>query len=82
MHHHQQNGRQIILFSGIARDTLIYAGGDQSVHGRALNTTLNGGYQYVHKDGLALNTVINEGAGRLLRQVVLSVTPPLIRTVN
>ncbi|RZA84265.1 hypothetical protein EVY14_26740, partial [Escherichia coli] len=35
--------------------------GDQSVHGRALNTTLNGGYQYVHKDGLALNTVINEG---------------------
>lgn len=71
-----KNGRQIILFSGIARDTLIYAGGDQSVHGRALNTTLNGGYQYVHKDGLALNTVINEGAGRLLRQVVLSVTPP------
>lgn len=61
IHHHQQNGRQIILFSGIARDTLIYAGGDQSVHGRALNTTLNGGYQYVHKDGLALNTVINEG---------------------
>ncbi|ENE0577659.1 AIDA repeat-containing protein, partial [Escherichia coli] len=46
-----KNGRQIILFSGIARDTLIYAGGDQSVHGRALNTTLNGGYQYVHKDG-------------------------------
>ncbi|EJN5567560.1 autotransporter adhesin Ag43, partial [Escherichia coli] len=43
-----KNGRQIILFSGIARDTLIYAGGDQSVHGRALNTTLNGGYQYVH----------------------------------
>ncbi|EOV4425494.1 calcium-binding autotransporter Cah [Escherichia coli] len=56
-----KNGRQIILFSGLARDTLIYAGGDQSVHGRALNTTLNGGYQYVHRDGLALNTVINEG---------------------
>ncbi|WP_136153160.1 calcium-binding autotransporter Cah [Escherichia coli] len=56
-----KNGRQIILFSGLARDTLIYAGGDQSVHGRALNTTLNGGYQDVHRDGLALNTVINEG---------------------
>ncbi|EHW2725197.1 calcium-binding autotransporter Cah [Escherichia coli] len=62
-----KNGRQIILFSGLARDTLIYAGGDQSVHGRALNTTLNGGYQYVHKDGLALNTVINEGGWQVVK---------------
>ncbi|EHU9759253.1 autotransporter adhesin Ag43 [Escherichia coli] len=62
-----KNGRQIILFSGIARDTLIYAGGDQSVHGRALNTTLNGGYQYVHRDGLALNTVINEGGWQVVK---------------
>ncbi|QWU26779.1 calcium-binding autotransporter Cah [Escherichia coli] len=62
-----KNGRQIILFSGIARDTLIYAGGDQSVHGRALNTTLNSGYQYVHKDGLALNTVINEGGWQVVK---------------
>ncbi|HCX5401527.1 TPA: autotransporter adhesin Ag43 [Escherichia coli] len=62
-----KNGRQIILFSGIARDTLIYAGGDQSVHGRALNTTLNGGYQYVHKDGLVLNTVINEGGWQVVK---------------
>ncbi|HBJ0263602.1 TPA: calcium-binding autotransporter Cah [Escherichia coli] len=62
-----KNGRQIILFSGIARDTLIYAGGDQSVHGRVLNTTLNGGYQYVHKDGLALNTVINEGGWQVVK---------------
>ena len=62
-----KNGRQIILFSGIARDTLLYAGGDQSVHGRALNTTLNGGYQYVHKDGLALNTVINEGGWQVVK---------------
>ncbi|ENB4580443.1 autotransporter adhesin Ag43, partial [Escherichia coli] len=59
--------RQIILFSGLARDTLIYAGGDQSVHGRALNTTLNGGYQYVHRDGLALNTVINEGGWQVVK---------------
>ncbi|HCB8648703.1 TPA: autotransporter adhesin Ag43, partial [Escherichia coli] len=62
-----KNGRQIILFSGLARDTLIYAGGDQSVHGRALNTTLNGGYQYVHRDGLALNTVINEGGWQVVK---------------
>ncbi|EPJ2571688.1 calcium-binding autotransporter Cah [Escherichia coli] len=62
-----KNGRQIILSSGIARDTLIYAGGDQSVHGRVLNTTLNGGYQYVHKDGLALNTVINEGGWQVVK---------------
>ncbi|EFF5945301.1 autotransporter adhesin Ag43 [Escherichia coli] len=62
-----KNGRQIILFSGLARDTLIYAGGDQSVHGRALNTTLNGGYQYVHRDVLALNTVINEGGWQVVK---------------
>lgn len=62
-----KNGRQIILFSGLARDTLIYAGGEQSVHGRALNTTLNGGYQYVHRDGLALNTVINEGGWQVVK---------------
>lgn len=62
-----KNGRQIILFSGLARDILIYAGGDQSVHGRALNTTLNGGYQYVHRDGLALNTVINEGGWQVVK---------------
>ncbi|EON9148409.1 calcium-binding autotransporter Cah [Escherichia coli] len=62
-----KNGRQIILFSGLARDTLIYAGGDQSVQGRALNTTLNGGYQYVHRDGLALNTVINEGGWQVVK---------------
>ncbi|EKZ1972042.1 autotransporter adhesin Ag43 [Escherichia coli] len=62
-----KNGRQIILFSGLARDTLIYTGGDQSVHGRALNTTLNGGYQYVHRDGLALNTVINEGGWQVVK---------------
>ncbi|HAJ2337002.1 TPA: autotransporter adhesin Ag43 [Escherichia coli] len=62
-----KNGRQVIWSSGVARDTLIYAGGDQTVHGRALNTTLNGGYQYVHKDGLALNTVINEGGWQVVK---------------
>ncbi|EFA0748655.1 autotransporter adhesin Ag43, partial [Escherichia coli] len=62
-----KNGRQVIWSSGVARDTLIYAGGDQTVHGHALNTTLNGGYQYVHKDGLALNTVINEGGWQVVK---------------
>ncbi|EKE6769400.1 autotransporter adhesin Ag43 [Escherichia coli] len=62
-----KNGRQVIWSSGVARDTLIYAGGDQTVHGYALDTTLNGGYQYVHRDGLALNTVINEGGWQVVK---------------
>ncbi|MDO2772742.1 calcium-binding autotransporter Cah [Escherichia coli] len=62
-----KNGRQVIWSSGVSRDTLIYAGGDQTVHGHALDTTLNGGYQYVHKDGLALNTVINEGGWQVVK---------------
>ncbi|EFI5799926.1 calcium-binding autotransporter Cah [Escherichia coli] len=62
-----KNGRQVIWSSGAARDTLIYAGGDQTVHGHALDTTLNGGYQYVHRDGLALNTVINEGGWQVIK---------------
>ncbi|GCY16338.1 calcium-binding autotransporter Cah [Escherichia coli] len=62
-----KNGRQVIWSSGVARDTLIYAGGDQTVHGHALDTTLNGGYQYVHREGLALNTVINEGGWQVIK---------------
>ncbi|EET6248413.1 autotransporter adhesin Ag43 [Escherichia coli] len=62
-----KNGRQVIWSSGVARDTLIYAGGDQTVHGHALDTTLNDGYQYVHRDGLALNTVINEGGWQVVK---------------
>ncbi|KEN32401.1 antigen 43 domain protein [Escherichia coli 7-233-03_S3_C2] len=70
-----KNGRQIVAAEGTANTTVVYAGGDQTVHGHALNTTLNGGYQYVHTaDGA--DTVINRGAGRLLRQVALPVTPP------
>lgn len=37
-----KNGRQVIWSSGMARDTLIYAGGDQTVHGEAHNTRLEG----------------------------------------
>ncbi|EFA4233662.1 autotransporter adhesin Ag43 [Escherichia coli O40:H32] len=63
-----KNGRQIILSSGIARDTLIYAGGDQSVHGKALNTTLNGGYQYVHNGGTASDTVVNSDGWQIIKE--------------
>ncbi|HCO5006787.1 TPA: autotransporter adhesin Ag43 [Escherichia coli] len=63
-----KNGRQIILFSGIARDTLIYAGGDQSVHGHALDTTLNGGYQYVHNGGTASDTVVNSDGWQIIKE--------------
>ncbi|EPD4252244.1 autotransporter adhesin Ag43 [Escherichia coli] len=62
-----KNGRQIVAAEGTANTTLIYAGGDQSVHGLALDTTLDGGYQYVHQDGMALDTVINEGGWQVIK---------------
>lgn len=40
-----KNGRQIVRTEGTANTTVVYAGGDQTVHGHALDTTLNGGYQ-------------------------------------
>lgn len=46
-----KNGRQIVRAEGTANTTVVYAGGDQTVHGHALDTTLNGGYQYVHNGG-------------------------------
>ncbi|CAI6207936.1 hypothetical protein DJICPGNB_22340 [Escherichia coli] len=33
---------------------------DQSLQGQAVNTTLNGGEQWVHEGGIATGTVINE----------------------
>ncbi|MGG7353719.1 autotransporter adhesin Ag43, partial [Escherichia coli] len=39
-----ENGRQIVAAEGTANTTVVYAGGDQTVHGHALDTTLNGGY--------------------------------------
>lgn len=39
-----KNGRQIVAAEGTANTTVVYAGGDQTVHGHALDTTLNGGY--------------------------------------
>ncbi|EFH3743043.1 autotransporter adhesin Ag43 [Escherichia coli] len=46
-----ENGRQIVAAEGTANTTVVYAGGDQTVHGYALDTTLNGGNQYVHNGG-------------------------------
>ncbi len=43
-----ENGRQIVAAEGTANTTVVYAGGDQTVHGYALDTTLNGGNQYPH----------------------------------
>ncbi|STF43534.1 antigen 43, truncation [Escherichia coli] len=50
---------QIVAAEGTANTTVVYAGGDQTVHGHALDTTLNGGYQYVHNGGTASGTVVN-----------------------
>ncbi|MCA8598888.1 type IV toxin-antitoxin system YeeU family antitoxin [Escherichia coli] len=50
-----ENGRQIVAAEGTANTTVVYAGGDQTVHGYALDTTLNGGNQYVHNGGNRLH---------------------------
>ncbi|WP_148933986.1 hypothetical protein, partial [Escherichia coli] len=46
--------------------TVVYAGGDQTVHGHALDTTLNGGYQYVHNGGTASDTVVNSDGWQIV----------------
>ncbi|NNQ67438.1 hypothetical protein GBS27_24160, partial [Escherichia coli] len=38
---------------GSVSDTVISAGGGQSLQGQAVNTTLNGGKQWVHEGGIA-----------------------------
>ncbi|EOK2459504.1 ESPR-type extended signal peptide-containing protein, partial [Escherichia coli] len=53
-----KNGRQIVTVEGTANTTVVYAGGDQTVHGHALDTTLNGGNQYVHNGGTTSDTVV------------------------
>ncbi|MCV8470761.1 autotransporter adhesin Ag43, partial [Escherichia coli] len=44
------------------------AGGDQTVHGHALDTTLNGGYQYVHNGGTASGTVVNSDGWQIIKE--------------
>ncbi|NNR60081.1 autotransporter adhesin Ag43, partial [Escherichia coli] len=62
-----KNGRQIVAAEGTANTTVVYAGGDQTVHGHALDTTLNGGYQYVHNGGTASGTVVNSDGWQVVK---------------
>lgn len=61
------NGRQIIAAGGIATGTVIKAGGDQSVHGHAQHTRLDGGNQYVHSGATASDTVINANGWQVVK---------------
>ncbi|EJT4821468.1 AIDA repeat-containing protein [Citrobacter freundii] len=61
------NGRQIIAVGGLATGTVIKAGGDQSVHGSAHTTRLDGGNQYVHTGASAADTVINAGGWQVVK---------------
>lgn len=61
------NGRQIIAVGGLATGTVIKAGGDQSVHGSANTTRLDGGNQYVHAGASATDTVINAGGWQVVK---------------
>ncbi|MBX0340201.1 ESPR-type extended signal peptide-containing protein, partial [Escherichia coli] len=63
-----KNGRQIVAAEGTANTTVVYAGGDQTVHGHALDTTLNGGYQYVHNGGTASGTVVNSDGWQIIKE--------------
>lgn len=63
-----ENGRQIVAAEGTANTTVVYAGGDQTVHGHALDTTLNGGYQYVHNGGTASDTVVNSDGWQIVKE--------------
>ncbi|ENM6782847.1 autotransporter adhesin Ag43, partial [Escherichia coli] len=62
-----KNGRQIVRTEGTANTTVVYAGGDQTVHGHALDTTLNEGYQYVHNGGTASDTVVNSDGWQIVK---------------
>ncbi|EPA7337106.1 AIDA repeat-containing protein, partial [Escherichia coli O13,129, 135:H26] len=63
-----ENGRQIVAAEGTANTTVVYAGGDQTVHGYALDTTLNGGNQYVHNGGTASDTVVNSDGWQIVKE--------------
>lgn len=63
-----KNGRQIVAAEGTANTTVVYAGGDQTVHGHALDTTLNGGYQYVLNGGTASDTVVNSDGWQIVKE--------------
>ncbi|MDI6926712.1 autotransporter adhesin Ag43, partial [Escherichia coli] len=53
-------GLQRVNAGGSVSDTVISAGGGQSLQGQAVNTTLNGGEQWVHEGGIATGTATKE----------------------
>lgn len=61
------DGRQIIAAGGLATSTVIKADGDQSVHGSAINTLLEGGFQYVHEGASAEGTVISQNGWQVVK---------------
>lgn len=71
-------GLQRVNPGGSVSDTVISAGGGQSLQGRAVNTTLNGGEQWMHEGAIATGTVINDKAGRSSSPVQWQRIPLLI----
>ncbi|MCV5933758.1 autotransporter adhesin family protein, partial [Escherichia coli] len=63
-----KNIPHIVTTEVTANTTVVYAGGDQTVHGHALDTTLNGGYQYVHNGGTASGTVVNSDGWQIIKE--------------
>ncbi|EMB8466171.1 AIDA repeat-containing protein [Enterobacter hormaechei] len=61
------NGRQVIFEGGSADTTTVKMGGDQSVHGVAKNTLLEGGFQYVHEGASAEGTVISQNGWQVVK---------------
>nr|WP_324287119.1 hypothetical protein [Escherichia coli] len=57
-------GLQRVNAGGSVSDTVISAGGGQSLQGQAVNTTLNGGEQWVHEGGIARVPSLMRRAGR------------------
>ncbi|EMN5846540.1 Ag43/Cah family autotransporter adhesin [Escherichia coli] len=54
-------GLQRVNAGGSVSDTVISAGGGQSLQGQAVNTTLNGGEQWVHEGGIATGNLTGQG---------------------
>ncbi|HBP8154161.1 TPA: autotransporter adhesin Ag43 [Escherichia coli] len=57
-------GLQRVNAGGSVSDTVISAGGGQSLQGQAVNTTLNGGEQWVHEGGIATGTLAVSAGGK------------------
>ncbi|ENB4711827.1 AIDA repeat-containing protein [Yersinia enterocolitica] len=66
------SGLQGVLAGGSATDTTVNSGGGQSVHGQASDTTLDGGMQWVHRDGITSGTIINKDGAQLVKAGALA----------